>query len=51
LSDKQLRHLLKNLNLCEDFTVDWEVLPEKQKPAHRGKKSYQAIIHFLKDKI
>ncbi|GAB0177226.1 EF-hand calcium-binding domain-containing protein 6 [Grus japonensis] len=25
LSDKQFRHLLKNLNLCEDFTVDWKV--------------------------
>ncbi|KAM6211114.1 LOW QUALITY PROTEIN: EF-hand calcium-binding domain-containing protein 6 [Sarcoramphus papa] len=25
LSDKQLRHLLKNLNLCEDLTVEWKV--------------------------
>ncbi|KAM6290393.1 LOW QUALITY PROTEIN: EF-hand calcium-binding domain-containing protein 6 [Porphyrio hochstetteri] len=25
LSDKQFRHLLKCLNLCEDFTVDWKV--------------------------
>ncbi|KAM7127249.1 LOW QUALITY PROTEIN: EF-hand calcium-binding domain-containing protein 6 [Ciconia maguari] len=25
LSDKQFRHLLKDLNLCEDFTVDWKV--------------------------
>ncbi|KAM6093501.1 EF-hand calcium-binding domain-containing protein 6 [Chlamydotis macqueenii] len=25
LSDKQFRHLLKNVNLCENFTVDWKV--------------------------
>ncbi|XP_076184720.1 EF-hand calcium-binding domain-containing protein 6 [Aptenodytes patagonicus] len=25
LSDKQFRHLLKNLKHCEDFTVDWKV--------------------------
>ncbi|KAM6144554.1 LOW QUALITY PROTEIN: EF-hand calcium-binding domain-containing protein 6 [Phoenicopterus ruber ruber] len=29
LSDNHFRHLLKNFNLCEDFTVDWKVFLKK----------------------